>query len=333
MRVTILDDYCDTLRTLPCFGELDGQEVTVWTDHTDDVDVLAERLARTEALVLIRERTPVRAELLERLPALELISQRSVYPHIDVDACTRLGVTVSSDLHPGTPSYATAELTWALVLASARHLESQFASLRGGGWQTEVGTTLHGRTLAILGYGRIGAVVAGYGRAFGMRVVAWGGEGSRERARRDGVEVAVDRSSLFEEADVLSVHVRLLPSTRGAVTRADLARMRPDALFVNTSRAGLVEPGALADALRAGRPGRAAVDVFDDEPLFDRSDELVGLEGALCTPHLGYVTTDEWDLQFKDVFAQITAFAAGTPTNVVNPEVLTSPSRRPRARS
>ena len=218
------------------------------------------------------------------------------------------------------------------MLASARRLDSQVASLREGRWQTEVGTTLHGKTLGILGYGRIGAVVAGYGRAFGMHVVAWGGEGSKERAGRDGVEVAGSRASLFEEADVLSVHVRLLPATRGTVTRADLARMRPDALFVNTSRAALVEPGALADALRAGRPGRAAVDVFDDEPLFGGTDELVGLEGALCTPHLGYVTTDEWELQFREVFGQITAFAAGTPTNVVNPEVLTSPSRRPRQR-
>jgi D-3-phosphoglycerate dehydrogenase / 2-oxoglutarate reductase len=328
VRVAILDDYCDTLRALPSFELLGGHDVTVWTDHLDDTDVLATRLTGVEALVLIRERTAIRAELLERLGALRLISQRSVFPHIDVAACTRLGVVVSSDLHPGTPSYATAELTWALVLASTRRLPSQIRSLKEGHWQTEIGTTLRGSTLGVFGYGRLGAVVAGYARAFGMRVVAWGGEGSLTRAARDGVEVAPSKAWLFEHADVLTLHVRLVDATRGIVTRDDLARMAPGALFVNTSRAGLVEPGALADALRAGRPGRAAVDVFDHEPLFGRTDELATLDAAVCTPHLGYVTLEEWDQQFADVFNQITAYASGAPTNVINPEVLSSPALR-----
>ena len=330
MRVAILDDYCDTLRTLRCFGRLDGHDVTVWTDHTDDVGELATRLSGVDALVLIRERTAIRGPLLERLPQLGLISQRSVYPHIDVDACTSLGIIVSSDLHPGTPSVATAELTWGLILASERRIPEQVSSLREGRWQTAVGRTLRGRTLGVLGYGRIGAVVASYGSAFGMEVLAWGGEGSRERARADGVGVAASKRQLFEHADVLTVHVRLLAATRGLVNAADLARMQPTALFVNTSRAELVERGALAAALRLGRPGRAAVDVFEDEPQFDRVDELATIAGALCTPHIGYVTTDEWELQFAEVFSQVVAYADGSPTNVVNPEVLDAPGLRGR---
>jgi D-3-phosphoglycerate dehydrogenase len=328
MRVAILDDYTDTLRTLPCFARLAGHEVTVHTDHTDDQDELAARLAGTEALVLIRERTAIRGPLLERLSSLRLVSQRSVWPHLDLDACTRLGIVVSSDLHAGTPSYATAELTWALVLAGSRRLVEQSRSLAEGRWQTAVGRTLRGRTLGVLGYGRIGEVVAGYGRAFGMELLAYGGEGSRARAADDGVAVAPTQRALFERADVLTVHVRLVDATRGLVTASDLAAMRADALFVNTSRAGLVEPGALAAALRAGRPGGCAVDVFEGEPLFGSTDELVGLPGAVCTPHLGYVTEEELELQFDEVFAQVQAFAAGAPTNVVNPEVLASPALR-----
>jgi D-3-phosphoglycerate dehydrogenase / 2-oxoglutarate reductase len=328
VRVAVLDDYTDTVRSLPCATRLTDHEVSVYTDHTDDPDELAARLAGIEALCLFRERTAIRAELLERLDALRLVSLRSVYPHVDVDACTRLGVVVSSDLHPATPSVATAELTWALVLAGSRRLVEQATALAEGRWQTAVGRTLQGRTLGILGYGRIGQVVAGYGRAFGMGVLAFGGDASRARASQDGVELADSKRSLFERADVLSVHVRLVDATRGIVTRADLDAMAPDALFVNTSRAGLVEPGALASALRAGRPGGCAVDVFEHEPLFGSTDELVGLPGAVCTPHVGFVTAEELEVQFDEVFAQVQAFAAGTPTNVVNPEVLSSPSLR-----
>jgi D-3-phosphoglycerate dehydrogenase / 2-oxoglutarate reductase len=321
VRVAILDDYTDTLRTLRCFSLLDGHDVTVYRDHVDD-DVLAERLSATEALVLYRERTPITSELLERLDQLRLISLRSAYPHVDVEACTRLGVVVSSDLHADSPSYAAAELTWALVLAAARRLPSQVAALREGRWQTEVGRSLRGATLGILGYGRIGRTVAGYGRAFGMDVATWGSSDSLARAADDGVVAAASREDLFDRADVLSVHLRLVEATRGVVTRDDLDRMKADAIFVNTSRAGLVEAGALLDALRAGRPGAAAVDVFDREPLFGATDELATLPNVVATPHLGFVTEEELDLQFSAIFSQVVAFAAGNPTNVVNPDVL-----------
>jgi D-3-phosphoglycerate dehydrogenase len=320
--VAILDDWFDTLRTLPSFELLDGHDVTVFTDHLQDTEALAERLASADALVLIRERTEIRAPLLERLPRLRLISQRSVYPHIDVDTCTALGIVVSSDQHAGTPSYAAAELTWALVLAAARQLPLQVDALRSGRWQAGIGHTLRGKTLGIYGYGRIGRVVAGYGTAFGMDVLAWSSPDSLHRAQADGVLPARDRQELFGECDVVSLHLRLVPATRGIVTAADLARMRPDALIVNTSRAGLIEPGALVAALRAGRPGMAAVDVFETEPLLDRHDPLLAMDNVVCTPHIGYVTREEWDVQFADIFAQINAYAAGAPINVVNPEVL-----------
>ena len=326
MKVTILDDYFDTVRGLDCFSKLAGHEVTVWNDHLQDLDALAERLHDTEALVLIRERTQIREPLLERLPALRLISQRSVFPHIDIDACTRLGIVVSSDLHQGSASYATAELTWGLVIAGMRRIPQQVASMKAGRWQDGVGRSLRSKTLGIYGYGRLGKVVADYGRAFGMDVVFWASEASRERAAAEGAAVASSREDFFERCDAVSLHLRLVDATRGLVTASDLARMKPTSLLVNTSRAGLIEPGALVDALRAGRPGLAAVDVYDSEPLVDPSDPLLHLDDVVCTPHIGYVTVDEWEIQFSDIFDQIVAFAAGSPTNVVNPEVL--PHRR-----
>ncbi len=324
MNVTILDDYLDTLRTLACFGELDGHDVTVWTDHTDDLDALATRLRGTEALVLIRERTKIPGALVERLPRLKLISQRSAYPHIDIDACTRLGIIVSSDTHQGSPSFATAELTWALVLAGMRQIPQQVAALKRGEWQVDIGRSVIGKTLGIYGYGRIGAVVAGYGKAFGMKVQTWARPESLARAEADGYGIAPSKAAFFETSDVVSVHMRLLPATRGIVTRDDLASMKQTALFVNTSRAGLVEPGALVDALRSGRPGMAALDVYDTEPLTDPADPLISMPNVVCTPHIGYVTLDEWELQFHDVFRQINAFADGHPINVVNPEALSA---------
>ncbi|WYX21211.1 D-2-hydroxyacid dehydrogenase family protein [Achromobacter xylosoxidans] len=321
MNITILDDYFDTLRGLPCFRKLDGHAVTVWNDHVQDVDALAERLRDTEALVLIRERTQIRAPLIARLPKLRLISQRSVYPHIDVDACTAHGVILSSNQHAGTPSYAAAELTWGLVLAGMRRIPQQVEALKNGVWQTGMGRTLRGRTLGIYGYGRIGAEVARYGAAFGMRVLVWAREASRQRARDDGWDVAPDKQAFFEPA-TCSLHMRLVPDTRGIVTAADLARMKPSALLVNTSRAGLIEPGALVQALRAGRPGMAAVDVFETEPLRDPKDPLLQLPNAICTPHIGYVTEDEYETQFSDVFDQIVSYAAGKPIHVINPAVL-----------
>jgi D-3-phosphoglycerate dehydrogenase / 2-oxoglutarate reductase len=324
MNVSILDDYGNTLRTLDCFDELKGHEVEIWTDHVQDVDELAERLKETEALVLIRERTEIHAPLIKRLRKLRLISQRSVYPHIDIASCTEHGVIVSSNLHVGTPSYAAAELTWALVLAAMRQVPQQAAALKAGRWQTGVGWTLRGKTLGIYGYGRIGKVVAGYGRAFGMQVVVWSRESSRAQARLDGYAVAENRESFFEQCDVISLHLRLVASTRGDVTTADLARMKPSSLFVNTSRAGLVEPGALVHALSAGRPGMAAIDVYENEPLLDPGHPLLQMPNVVCTPHIGYVTRDEYETQFRDVFDQITAYCNGRPINVVNPEVLQS---------
>src|SRR5216684_2176176 len=288
MKIAILDDYHDTLRTLECFKKLDGHEVTIWKDHAPAVDGLTERLHDSEVLVLFRERTKIQAPLLERLPKLRLISQRSVYPHIDIGTCTRLGIVVSSNLHPGTPSYAAAELTWALVLSALRHIPQQVAALKSGRWQTGLGSTLRGKTLGIYGYGRIGSVVAGYGESFGMNLLVWAREASLLRARADGYPTASSKAEFFERCDVLSLHMRLVDVTRGIVTATDLARMKPTALLVNTSRAPLIEPNALVNALRAGRPGMAAVDVYD----------------------------------------QITAYAAGTPTNVVNPEVLAAASKR-----
>jgi len=320
VKVHILDDWFDTLRTLPCFARLAEHDVTIWNDHVEDVDILADRLAEAEAICLFRERTAIRRPLIERLPRLRLISQRSVWPHIDVDALTERGVLLCSNQHADTPSHATAELTWALILAAMRQIPQQSASLRAGGWQMGVGRTLRGRTLGLYGYGRIARAVARYAEAFGMPVLWWASEAGRARAQADGAVVADSRAAFFEQSDIVSVHVRLKPETTGLISGADLAQMRPDALFVNTSRAGLVEAGALLTALRAGRPGGAAVDVFEQEPLLDPSDPLLALPNVIATPHIGYVTEDEYNLQFSDIFDQVNAFAAGAPIHMINPE-------------
>jgi len=328
MKISILDDYHDTLRTLACFTKLAGHDVEIWNDHVQDVDALAERLKDTEALVLIRERTQIRAPLLDRLDKLKLISQRSVFPHIDIDACTRRGVIVSSSQHGGAPSYAAAELTWGLVLAAMRRIPQQMAALQAGKWQIGVGNSLRGKTMGIYGYGRIGAVVAGYAKAFGMSVLVWSRETSLASARADGYAAARSKEAFFEECDIVSLHMRLVASTRGIVTAGDLGRMKPTALIVNTSRAPLIEPGALVSALRAGRPGMAAVDVYEEEPLTDIHHPLLTMDNVVCTPHIGYVTREEYEIQFADIFDQIIAYASGKPINVVNPEVLKSMGQR-----
>lgn len=322
MRITILDDYFDTLRTLPGFHKLDGHEVTVWNDHEPDIDALVERLQDTEVLVLFRERTQIPGELLDRLPNLQLISQRSVYPHVDVDACTRNGVLLCSNQHQGTPSYGAAELTWGLILSAMYRIPEQAASLKAGTWQAGVGKSLRGRTIGIYGYGRIGRTIADFARVFGMNVWWWSSEDGRKRAADDGQPVATDRESFFGESDIVTVHVRLKPTTYGLITLYDLMSMRRDALFVNTSRAGLIEPGALLQALEAGRPGHAAVDVYDHEPVTDPTDPLVSHPNLLGTPHIGYVTGDELELQFSDIYDQILAYIDGNPVNMINPEVL-----------
>ncbi len=324
MKVHILDDWFDTLRGLPCYGLLDGQDVTVWTDHEPDPAKLADRLRDAEALVLFRERTKIGAELLERTPNLRLISQRSVYPHIDVGACTAKGVLLCSNLHSGTPSYAAAEHTLALILASYRQIPDQVASLRSGRWQSGVGRTLRGRTLGLYGYGRIGRAVAEYARAIGMNVQWWSSEEGRTRAAADGEPVATSREAFFSTSDIVSLHVRLKPGTRGIVTVEDLAQMQDRALFVNTSRSGLVAAGAL-EAEIARRRIFAAVDVFDTEPLTDSAHPLLTNPNVLPTPHIGYVTEDEFDLPFADIFQQVNAFAEGAPIHMINPEVLDEP--------
>ncbi|MEQ1776713.1 MAG: D-2-hydroxyacid dehydrogenase family protein, partial [Burkholderiales bacterium] len=318
----VLDDYQDMVRKLGAYKLVANHNVTIWNDHTKDVDQLAERLKDTEALVLIRERTPIRAPLIERLPKLKLISQRSVYPHIDVPALTAHGILLCSDMHPGKPSYATAELTWGLVLSAMRKIPQEVAALKAGRWQSTMGLGLRGKTLGIYGYGRIGAVVAGYGKAFGMKVLVWGRDSTIERAKADGYSVARNKEAFFEECDVISLHMRLVDATRGIVKAADLARMKPTALIVNTSRAPLVETGALEAALKAGRPGMAAVDVYESEPVLGAAHPLIAMENAVCTPHIGYVERAGYESQFASSFGQIVAYAEGKSINVVNPEAL-----------
>ncbi len=329
MNITILDDYFDTIRTLPCFSKLDGHDVMIWTDHVQDTDRLAERLAEAEILVLIRERTAIRKPLLERLPRLRLISQRSVYPHIDVDTCSNIGVIVSSSQHPGTPSYATAELTFGLMLSAMRQIPQHMASLKAGQWQTGVGHSLRGKTLGLFGFGRIARAVAGYATAFGIDVLVWARDASRAAARAQGYQTAPSKQAFFESCDIISLHMRLVDATRGIVTAEDLARMKPTALLVNTSRAQLIEKDQLVEALRAGRPGLAAIDVYEQEPLTDTAHPLLIMPNVVCTPHIGYVTKEEYEIQFTEIFDQIRAYCEGRPTNVVNPKVLAHPRVAP----
>ncbi len=320
MNVIIPDDYQDAVRGLGCFAKLASHSVTVFTDTVKETEALAERLQAADALVLIRERTRINEALLARLPRLKLISQTGKgTAHIDLAACTRRGIVVAAG--SGSP-FAPAELTWALVLASRRRVAEEAARLRAGHWQSTMGAGLRGRTLGVWGYGNIGSLVAGYGRAFSMNVLVWGREGSLSRARADGYAVASSKQALLEQSDVLSLHLKLTPETKGILTAADLARMKSDALLVNTSRAELIEAGALETALRAGRPGFAAVDVYEEEPILGARHPLLGLDNALCTPHLGYVEKDCYELYFTQAFDQVVAFAEGKPINVVNPEVL-----------
>ena len=320
MNIAILDDTFDIVRTLACFAKVSGHRIAIWNDHTKDIEVLAARLQDAEALVLLRERTPVREPLIARLPRLRLITLNGPYPHIDVTACSKHGVLLCAG--PPRPSAATAELTWGLIIAAMRRIPQEVARLRSGRWQGSVGTGLRGRTLCVYGYGRIGRQVAGYGRAFGMRVLAWSREAGLAKARADGHEPASSRQALFEDADVLSVHVRLTPETRDVVTAADLARMKPTALFVNTSRAELVQGDALVNALRAGYPGTAAVDVFEQEPLTDRNHPLLNMDNVICTPHLGYVERDQLERYYADQFERVLACERGRPVDAVNPDAL-----------
>ncbi|CAF1294489.1 unnamed protein product [Adineta steineri] len=322
MNITVLDDYSDTIRTLECYRKLNNHNVTIWNDHVQDIDILVQRLKNTDVLVLIRERTQISGDLLKQLPRLKLISQRSVYPHIDIDACNRLGIIVSSNQHTDSPSYATAELTWGLILAAMRQIPQQMAALKIGKWQIGIGNTLRGKTLGIYGYGRIGSTVAKYGAAFGMNIFVWARESSLCRARIDGYTTANNKCEFFKTCDVLSLHMRLVDATRSIVTAKDLDLMKSTALIVNTSRAGLIEPTALVNALRSGRPGMAAVDVYENEPMIDTNNPLLTMDNVICTPHIGYVSIDEYEIQFSDIFQQILAYVDGTPIHVVNPQVI-----------
>ncbi|MGI4716972.1 MAG: D-2-hydroxyacid dehydrogenase family protein [Janthinobacterium lividum] len=327
MRIAVLDDYQDAVRGLSCFRLLDGHDVKVFNHSVRGLGQLAVRLAPYDALVLIRERTALPAALLGRLPNLKLISQTGkVSGHIDVAAATEHGIAIAEGI--GSP-VAPSELTWALIMAASRKIVPYANNLKEGLWQTAssnpvlngLGRSLRGRTLAIWGYGKIGRLVAGYARAFGMRVLVWGSEASRQAAANDGFEAAASREALFAQADVLTLHLRLAEETRGIVRADDFARMKPDALFVNTSRAELVEEGALEQALRAGRPGYAALDVFDNEPL--RADSpLLRIPTVLATPHLGYVEQDSYEIYFQTAFENVVRFAAGVPDNILNPEAL-----------
>ncbi len=320
MRIGIPDDYADVVRTLPSFAKMSGHTVSIWTDALPDVDALAARFKEVEALVLLRERTPISAALVARLPRLRLITISGPCPNIDVAACTAHGVAVCAAANRA--SMATPELTWGLILAAMRHIPGEVARLKGGGWQHDIGRVLHGRRLGVLGFGRIGKVVAGYGRAFGMRVLVWSRERGRAQALAEGFDVAAGPDQLFAHADVLSIHLRLTPETRACITAAELARMQPASLLVNTSRAELIEAGALVEALKAGRPGSAAVDVFEREPVMGAHDPLLALPNALCTPHLGFVALDQLEDYFSDQFERVLAFERGEPLDVINPEAL-----------
>ncbi|WP_018916581.1 D-2-hydroxyacid dehydrogenase family protein [Vreelandella zhanjiangensis] len=315
MKIVIADDYQDCVRHLDAFAALSGHDVTVYHDTLTDLEALVERFQPADALVLIRERTPITAELLERLPNLKVISQTGGgAAHVDLKACQRHGITVMAG--KGSP-YAAAELTWGLILSAMRHLPEEVANLKAGRWQQTLGTGLKGRTLGIFGFGKIGSLVARYAQAFEMNVLIWGREGTQARALEAGLTVAESQNDLFQRADVLSLHLRLNNETRGIVTEDHLARMKSTALLVNTSRAPLVAPGALVSALKAGRPGRAAVDVFDSEPAHD--DPLIQLPNCVATPHLGYVEKDSYELYFGDAFANLNAFNNGEPvTNLAS---------------
>jgi len=323
MKIAVIDDYQDAFRRLSSFGKLAGHEVIVFNDTEKDVAKLAARLKDVEAVVLTQQRSAFPRALIERLPKLKLISQtgRNAY-HIDIDACTERGVIISA-AGAGLPN-PTAELTWGLILAALRHIPQEVQRLKGGEWQKTLGTGLSGKTLGIYAYGRIGSLVARVGKAFGMRVVCLGREGSTAKAKADGYEVAESRESFFANSDIVSLHLPLNKETRGIVKAADLALMKPTALLVNTSRAPLIEAGALVAALKRGRPGRAAIDVFEEEPVLGANHPLLQLDNALCTPHLGYVEEATYEAYYGAAIDNLVAYAAGQPANVLNADVLKS---------
>jgi D-3-phosphoglycerate dehydrogenase len=321
MKVAVIDDYQNIFSKLNCFAQLKGQDVTVFQRPAKDEVELAEQLRDAEAVILTMQRTAITRSLLDKLPKLRMISQTSrTISHIDVAACTQKGVVVSVG-DPGS-LVVTAELAWALILAAQRHIPDEVQALKSGRWQTTVGIALSGKTLGIYAYGKLGSMMAPIGRAFGMRVICWGRDGSLAKAREAGFEAAASRKEFFSTVDVLTLHLPLNKETRGIVTAEDLASMKSDALLVNTSRAGIIAEGALLAALKQGRPGRAAVDVYDHEPVLDGNNPLLKLDNVLCTPHLGYVEKGKYEVMYTAAIEQLLSFAAGTPINVANPEAL-----------
>lgn len=320
MKIAVIDDYQNAFRTLKCFPKLAGHEVVVYSDTAHDVATLAEKLKDADAVVLTQQRSSFPRALIEKLPKLKLIGQTGrAATHVDLQACTEKRIVVSAG-GSGNPS-ATAELTWGLILSALRSLPFEVKRLREGHWQSTVGIGVNGKTLGVYAYGKIGSIVAAAGKAFGARVVCWGRDGSTGRAKAAGFEVAKSREEFFAVADILSLHLPLNKDTRGIVTRDDLARMKPTALIVNASRSGLIAKGALVDALKAGRPGMAAVDVYDEEPA-GAGEPLVKMDNVTCTPHLGYVTRESYEEYYAVVVDDIVNFAAGKPTNVLNPEAI-----------
>ncbi|GAB3839708.1 D-2-hydroxyacid dehydrogenase family protein [Hymenobacter jeollabukensis] len=323
MHIVIPDDYQHVIRTLDCFRKLQGHQVTLYHDAASDLDTLAERFRDADALVLTRERTTIDAALLARLPRLRLISQTGkIAPHLDLAACTAAGVAVAEG--SGSP-VAPAELAWALMLNARRELPAAIEALKQGRWQVNMGRALQGQTLGIWGYGKIGRRVARYAQAFEVPVLVWGSEASRRAAEADGHRAAASRAEFFATADIISLHLRLTDTTRYLIGPVDLARMKPDALLVNISRAELLQPGALLAALQAGRPGFAALDVYEQEPIFDPAHPLLQLPNVLCTPHLGYVEQGGYELYFGQAFDNVVAFAEGRPQQLANPAVLARP--------
>lgn len=327
MKIAVIDDYQDAFRKLPPFQKLRGHEVIVYNDTEKDPERLAERLREVDAVVLTQQRSPFPRAVIERLPGLKLISQtgRSV-SHIDLAACIEHGIVVSGG--GGGNSNTTAEFTWALILAALRHIPYEVERLKQGYWQSTLGTGVSGKTLGVYAFGKIGSIVAKVGWAFGMRVVCCGREGSTTRAREAGFEVASSRESFFEKGDIICLHLPLNRETRGIVTAEDLGRMKPTAMVVNTSRAPIIAAGALVTALKAGRPGFAAVDVYEEEPVIGGSHPLLKMNNVLCTPHLGYVEEATYESLYGVAVNQLLAYAEGKPINVLNPEVLTKNRRR-----
>ena len=320
MKIAIVDDWSNSLQTLSCFAKLDNLDITIFSNYISTIEDRTKQLSPFDAVVLIRERTQITRTLLQGLPKLKFISLFGSCPHIDIKACSDHRVLVCAGKRSHTPSFAAAEHTWALIMAAEKDIPQQMQNLQNGKWQRGMARGLFGRRLGLYGYGRIAKQVADYAEAFNMRVEWWGSDQGRARAKADGREVAKSRAAFFAENDIVSVHVRLTSATKGVITAADLGKMKSDSLFVNTSRSGLLGSGVLLNALNSGQPGKAAIDVFDEEPITWQRDKLACHPNIIATPHIGFVTDDEFEMQFSEVFEQVRSWACGRPVNMLNPD-------------